>query len=453
MHSSLSPTMTFSYDRLEQEIAAGFRDYFRLIVPEPQNRVPITPTIFPYTLSYLIPFFFLAYLSRRPDTYLIRLLLLPIVIACALASAFRYCWTIPSLNVYNWGQGLAAEVVIAKALEYSLTPSGMLRIGESRPNEPKGKEKAATNGDAQHANGLHPKLEPENSSSYSSFSSAIGDAIRLIHEMRGLGWKYGTGVHFPPPTRSLERSKFLQATFWSFIAHYLLLDLLESIIKIFPRVGTPAGGSIFYQNLPSPQRYVVSTAIHLLTGSALLSGFHMVYNLVTFIAVYICDDSPALWPPVMDHPWSSDSMHIFWAKRWHQLLRRTFVVYGGYPGKWIAGDWGAVLGTFLASGLFHECSIYAMGRGFDPIVPLFFISQAPILILEKLWRITTGQRVRGWLGTLWVYFVMFILAQPLTDSWHRRGLGGGMVIPPFISPAKFILPVLIRTFNATVLTK
>jgi hypothetical protein len=349
------------------------------------------------------------------------------------------------LNVYNWGQALGAEVVIAKALEYALTPEGMLKIGESRPHEPKGKEKVTSNG--------HARSIDEKPSSDFVLASAFADAIHVAHEMRGIGWKFGAGTHIPKHNRPLERNQFLQLTVKSFIKSYLLLDFFESVIKLFPEVGTPAGGSIFYENLPIPQRYIVSTTIHMLTGISLLSGFNMVYDLMTLIAIYLCNDAPASWPPVLDNPWTADSMHVFWAKRWHQLLKRTFVVYGGFPGKWIAGDIGAVLGTFIASGLFHESAIYTMGRGFDPVVPAFFALQGPVLILERLWRIATGRRVGGWPGRLWVYLMMFVLAQPMTDSWHKRGLGGGMVIPPFISPARMVIPLVARIFNATVLAK
>ena len=46
----------------------------------------------------------MAYLARRRDTHLIRLLLLPSVLCGILASTYRYVWIIPELNVYNWGQ-------------------------------------------------------------------------------------------------------------------------------------------------------------------------------------------------------------------------------------------------------------------------------------------------------------------------------------------------------------
>ena len=60
------------------------------------------------------------------------------------------------------------------------------------------------------------------------------------------------------------------------------------------------------------------------------------------------------WPPIFDNPWASQSLHELWGKRWHQLLRRTFLVCGGYPGYWIAGNTGMILGSFFASGMFHQ---------------------------------------------------------------------------------------------------
>jgi len=114
-------------------------------------------------------------------------------------------------------------------------------------------------------------------------------------------------------------------------------------------------------------------------------------------------------------------------------------VFGGIPGRKIAGDVGLVLGTFLASGLFHECTILAMGREWDSRVPLFFLVQGGSVIGERIWKKATGRRVDGLLGRLWVYFDIIIIGQPLVDAWHRRGLGGGMIIPPRLSPARFVL--------------
>ncbi|KAK1232828.1 hypothetical protein PQX77_004054 [Marasmius sp. AFHP31] len=352
--------------------------------------------------------------------------------------------------------GLFAEVTLAKAIEYAFTPEGMLKLGESRAGVPSKESngRVHTNGTANGTANGHAKHRPTSSNpgSRSIFPRWFSDATELMFTLRGPRFEFGKGVHMPKPNRPLERTPFLKAALLSFIKHFLLLDFLETVIKLFPGVGDIEGGTMFYPNLPPMQRYAVSTFVHMLTGSAILAGFGMVYDLITLVAVGVFHDSTSSWPPPLDDPWSSESLHECWAKRWHQLLRQTFIVYGGYPGKWIGGKFGAVLGTFIASGLYHECSIYAMGRGFDYAPPLFFTMQAFLLVLERVWRTVTGRRVGGLYGRLWVYFVFFVLGQPMVDSWHRRGLGGGMIIPPFLSPAKLLLPPIILYLNSVALS-
>ncbi|KAF7314438.1 MBOAT-2 domain-containing protein [Mycena kentingensis (nom. inval.)] len=415
-----------------KEISVGSVRAFRVVIPKPQDRVPITLRTTPQLLCLYVPLVFLAYLARRPDTYLIRLLLLPTVVICALMSGFRYTANIAQLNVYDWGLALLAEVIIAKALQYGLTPEGMLKLGERRPGEQKGKEvdQSSANG---HVNG---HIEPPPTRIIPVW---ICDAFELIHTMRAPRWKYAQGTHIPPHIRPLERRAFLNATARSFVKNFLILDFIESCVKLFPGVGEPVGGSIFYNELPPIPRYVVSTTIHMLTGSAILAGFGMVYDLLTFLAVYLFSTPPSAWPPATDGPWQASSLTRLWSKHWHQFLRSTFLVYGGYPGRWLAGDIGWVLGTFIASGVYHEAAMYAMGRGFDHTVTWFFAIQGPLIIGERLFRVTTGRRVGGWPGRLWVYAVIFIGAQPMVDSWHKRGLGGAMVIPPVLSPVRLTL--------------
>ncbi|KAG5648358.1 hypothetical protein DXG03_004930 [Asterophora parasitica] len=366
----------------------------------------------------------MAYLARRPDTHLIRLLLLPITLSGIVAAAYRYVWTTPELNVYNWGQCLLAAVTIGKTAEYAYNKEGMLKVGETRPGKTKGKGKATPNGNAV-GNGRAHSVPARRGLPY--IPDGLYDAIELMHTLRGLQWKFGQEVHIPKPTRPLQRDAFLRATLLSFIQNFLLVDFLESAIKLFPGVGSPLGGSMFYPGLPPLSRYAVSTLIHMLTGSAILCGFGMVYDLVTLIAVSLFDSAPTSWPPVVDDPWSADSMHTLWAKRWHQLLRQTFLVLGGYPGKWLAGDFGMLFGTFIASGLFHECAMYSMGRGFDHTVSLFFTMQGPILVLERMWR--------KWF--LWVF--LYIL-------W-----GEGVDLPPLALELRWILELLQATVHPKLL--
>ncbi|KAL0961365.1 hypothetical protein HGRIS_006321 [Hohenbuehelia grisea] len=342
--------MTAIYDALPRA--------FRAIVPRPEDRIPVTPLTGIHAGLASLPLVLLAYLARRPQTYVLRLLVLPIAVLPLIHVSFGNVWTIPSLNVYNWGQsyrtGLLVEVLVAKALEIALTKQGMLKHDEKT---------------------LHPDTRA---------SESLRSALALLCTTRGLSFKFSGGTHGPPPKRPQER-------------------------------------------------------------------FGMVFDLITFIAVLVFNTPASAWPPVMDNPWVANSLHELWSLRWHQLLRRTFYVFGGIPGFYLAGPFGMLFGTFLASGLFHETSIYAMGKGLDPHPVLFFAIQAPLMVGERMWRQVTGRRVGGALGRAWVYFVIFVVAQPMVDSWHRRGLGGGMVIPPFLSPARLVvLPLLQHTSSRTI---
>ncbi|KAG0700014.1 hypothetical protein DFH29DRAFT_854100 [Suillus ampliporus] len=430
--------------RIHQRCSCIVHDIFRVLVPQPHERIPISSFHVLYLLFPIVPLIYMGYLARRPDTFTLRLLLLPLVVAVAIGTYFRFVWAEPHLNIYNCGQCLFAEAISAKAMDFAWRKEGMLKIDEVRPGVARNSDAVKTNGDA------HPK-----SVSLDSASPALAwlyDALEVVISNRGLGWKFGVGIHVPHEERSLDRNSFLFATLISFIKNYLIFDLLESLIKLVPDVGTPHGGTIFKAELPFLYRYALSTAIHVATGSCILAAFELFYDFATIFAVLFLGSSPSAWPPVTDHPWQSDSLHIFWSKRWHQTLRETFFVFGGFFGRTIAGQIGLLFGTFIGSGLFHEFGAYALGRGFDTIVPLFFALQAPLLLCEKVWCKYTGHRVGGLYGRLWVYFCIIILGQPLSDSWHRRGLGGGLMVPPSLSPTRqFIIPSIRHSTGTDIL--
>ncbi|KAL5492758.1 hypothetical protein ACEPAI_4205 [Sanghuangporus weigelae] len=399
----------------------------------------------------------MAYLARRPDTQLIRLLMLPSTIAVTLHSCYGYVWVGRGLHVYNWGEALVGMMVAGKVIDYALVPNGHYKVGEKQPGQdsrpaiskkdydPKDPSHSISNGNASPhsipvtgANRPGSKLLP----------LWLQDGLELFCAARGVGWDWGKNVYIPPERKPLARRPFLLATLSSFLWSFLLLDFLESCLKLVPGVGLPTGGTIFLPHLPPIKRFALSTAVHFASGFSLLAGFQMCYDLATLIGVGLLGHDSTSWPPVMDRPWAATSLHEFWAKRWHQLLRQTFLVFGGHPaqkllGNGTLGKLGMVLGTFAASAAYHELSSTSMGHGMDYRVVLFFMFQGVLVILERVWRIVTGRRVGGWPGTVWVYFVIGVLGQPLVDAWHKKGLAGGMVIPPLISPTRrVIFPII-----------
>ncbi|KAF8999229.1 hypothetical protein BDZ89DRAFT_727400 [Hymenopellis radicata] len=80
----------------------------------------------------------------------------------------------------------------------------------------------------------------------------------------------------------------------------------------------------------------------------------------------------------------------------------------------------------LHRALSGACDIDVLhGRRFPYEPVIFFAAQAVILCFEGLWKSFTARRVSGRTGRVRVYFVMIVLGQPMVDSWHSRGLGGG----------------------------
>ncbi|KAG1872477.1 hypothetical protein DFJ58DRAFT_903875 [Suillus subalutaceus] len=391
-------------------------DAFRALVPEPHERIPITGINTLYLLFPLLPLIYMGYLARRPDTFTLRLLFLPLVVVVAVGTYFRFMWTEPHHNIYNWAQGVLAEAISAKAIDFAWRKEGILKIDEVQPGVARNPDAVKANGDA-HA-------KPVTSDPATPTFAWLYDALEVILSNRGLGWKFGIGIHVPREERSLERNSFLFATLISFIGNYMIFDLLESLIKLVPDVGAPHGGTIFRAELPFFHRYALSTAIHVATGSCILAAFELFYDLITIFAVLLLGKLPVC------------------------MASQIFFIFGGFFGKIIAGKFGMLFGTFIGSGLYHEFAAYALGRGFDTIVPLFFMLQAPLLLCEKAWYKYTGHRVGGLYGRLWVYFCVIILGQPLSNSWHRRGLGGGLMVPPSLSPARqFIIPSIRHCLN------
>lgn len=303
---------------------------------------------------------------------------------------------------------------VSRGLEFGFAAEGIKKVNEQIVGQ---------SSVAQRGYGKSPK----HSSSTSSFDRLMfrpaSNAIELLCSLRGIGFEYGTDIRIPSETRPLDKGPFLRATVILFLRSFLLLDIIESLVKYTPPLRTPLGGSIFISSLPMFQRYAISTFIHIATGCGLMEGFHVIYHLYAVIDVGLLNNTPTAWPPIFDHPWRSHSLHDFWARRWHQILRRVFMVFGGLPGRWIGkrlghSKIGMLFGTFIASGLFHEIPAYAMGKGLDWRVPAFFSLQAFLVLGERLWQWATGKKVGGWWGRIWTYFTIIVLGQILGKTFN-----------------------------------
>ncbi|KAF9513101.1 hypothetical protein BS47DRAFT_1485832 [Hydnum rufescens UP504] len=380
---------------------------FRHLVPPASSRTPINWGTAHHVLVPIALHLVLAYLARRPGTRVMRAALFPFVCVATIRFGYGYECTDVMLNAFNWGVALAAILWAFKAVEFGLAPNGILKVGEIEPGVLRAVANGNGNGNGaikvgKMANGSpagekrRPATRPSGSRNIAGeVLAGLRDAIEVESALRGIGWEAGTGsgIYIPQDTRDTAHpARFSLQTLRQLIFCFLATDLLESCLKLVPGLGTPAGGSMFAFGSNVYEKYLISTGIHLITGFAILSGFAMAYYLITLIAVSIFQHHPTSWPPVFDSPWASTSLHEFWSKKWHQLLRQTFLVMGGFPLQKIFGSSGLIFGTFLASGLYHECALYAMGRGFGVQCVIFFALQPVAIVLERLFRRRTGAK-------------------------------------------------------------
>ncbi|TFL05271.1 hypothetical protein BDV98DRAFT_589967 [Pterulicium gracile] len=384
----------------------------------------------------------MAYLARRRDTNRLRILLLPVVIASLVSWPYKHTWVFSleyqELIVLDWGVSLLVCALIAKTLQFALDPNGALKVGEEQlpPS-------ALFQGSRHREEEAQREIRREH---LPWVPSGLYDALEVAVSQRGIGFTFGAGTYLPPHTKPLSRGPFLLATFLSLLHKLLVIDVLENTLRHSVPGLMQGGRTIFVPTLPPPfpQQYVPpSILITVLSGWHMFTGFMAIYDLATLFCVSILHSSPSSWPPALQSPFKSDSLHKFWARSWHQLLRQSFLIYGGYPGLWLAGPAGMGAGVFLASGLVHECSVYMVDaeRGWEWWPVGFFMLQSAGLIGEKAFTGMSGRRVGGWAGRVWGYAWVLGTVQFVFDSWYRRGLRGGLVItvPPRFSPVHYLI--------------
>lgn len=91
--------------------------------------------------------------------------------------------------------------------------------------------------------------------------------------------------------------------------------------------------------------------------------------------------NPIYYPPLFDSPHLANSLNDLWSNRWHANLKRSFLILGGRPAFWFCNRIlgfnvqisriGGLLGTFFASGIFHEYVIFALLYPSKPLNHLF----------------------------------------------------------------------------------
>ena len=264
-------------------------------------------------------------------------------------------------------------------------------------------------------------LRPANSS-----PSTIMDALDLASNSRGIGWDWsGYQLYTPRETRPTTRAAFVFHVSLSAIAHALISGASRRAILTMVSVGvgsTPVGSTIFDETLPLPVRYLRASIISTLAAFAIYAVLQIGYDLVTIPGILVLGQDPAQWPPMFDAPWCATSLSDFWGRRWHQLLRHTFLFLGGYPLSLVLGRAGTVIGAFLASAVLHHVVLVTLNSQMEVWWMLFgFGMMGPGVVAERAFRQLTGKRVGGVLGWVWTMSWLLLWGNVMIEGFTRAG--------------------------------
>ncbi|KAI9567223.1 hypothetical protein HD554DRAFT_2193151 [Boletus coccyginus] len=382
----------------------------------PSTKFPIDNAIFvSYVLPPLVCYFVVALLAVTPQTRTLRVAVWPLVALLSLRAALSV-----DMSLDKPGQ---------KFLNLFMLTIATRTLGWTLPKEP-----------------LLRHLRPANSA-----PSTILDALDLGSNVRGHGWDWSGGLYVPRQTRPANRAAFVFSTFLSAIVNTLICGALHRAILMLAPVGggpIPEGSTIFDETLPFLVQYLRAAIISALAGFAICAVVQMNYDLGTMVAVLVLGQDPAQWPPILDAPWRATSLGDFWGRRWHQMLRQTFLLLGGYPLSFLLGRAGIVIGAFLASGVVHHIMMVALGNPTESWRMLVgFGMMAPGILLERAFQQLTGRRVGGVVGWVWTMGWVLLWGNLIVEEFARTGMYGSTGFVDSVLPVRIPVERLVIGFD------
>ncbi|KAF8126064.1 membrane bound O-acyl transferase family-domain-containing protein [Boletus edulis] len=388
----------------------------------PSAKLPIDGTTFAsYVFPPLVCSFVVALLAVTPHTRAIRIALWPPIAFLSLRAALSVDASLGRIEQKNLDITLVASMSMffaaARTLEWALPKGPLVR-----------------------------HLRPANSS-----RSTIMDTLDLVSNIRGHGWTWSGGLYMPRETRPTDRKTFVLCALLSAIAHSMICGAIHRAILTLAPVGVgpiPQGSTIFDDSLPFLVRYLRSSIITTLAGWMMYTALQMNYDSFTILSILLLGQEPVQWPPLFDAPWRATSLTDFWGRRWHQLLRRTFLFLGGYPLSRIFGRVGVLVGAFLVSAIIHhfiaitfnsKIEIWWMLVGFGMMIPG--------ILAERVFYRLTGKRVCGVLGWMWTMTWLTLWSHLIIEGYARGGMFGCTNTVDSMLPVQISVDRLVADFD------
>jgi len=257
--------------------------------------------------------------------------------------------------------------------------------------------------------------------------NVIFDSVDLLFNQRGIRWSWGSKsfLRTLPPPPSLAWLVF------KLLLKLTLYDMaLYTVRRIRPSIGAIAGDTFFDPHLDPLPRAALAAFFTLCCGITAYTALEVMYHIASLVGRVLLRQSAADWPALSARPWTATSIADFWSFRWHQCLRRIFVVFGARSGGALLGRPGALLGAFGVSAVLHHIGVWGLGRGAEFIsAGAFFILMGVGASLEHVWQYTTGMQVRGFWGWAWTMTWTLLWGTFMLDGWARHGIFGCDFMP------------------------
>jgi hypothetical protein len=119
-------------------------------------------------------------------------------------------------------------------------------------------------------------------------------------------------------------------------------------------------------------------------------------------------------------PWLAQSLSEFWSRRWNLAFSEMTAIAVYRPLSGTVGRGGALMASFLVSGVLHEMAISLPVRaGFGLPTAYFALHGLRVLVERHLARL--NRPIGGWVGRVWT---LAWLVVPLPILFHRAFLEG-----------------------------
>ncbi|KDQ20073.1 hypothetical protein BOTBODRAFT_142681 [Botryobasidium botryosum FD-172 SS1] len=274
-----------------------------------------------------------------------------------------------------------------------------------------------------------------------STSQRLAYSFDLLTSLRGTSWFKDTHWDFIPSSllaftkTPISRSTVFKTRALSFLACYLLADVVDTITRLHPW-DTTLADPITGAHLPIRSQILFSISLCILN----YIGTVLQHDAFSILAVAL-GAHPEAWPPMFAFPFASVSLADFWTRRWHMMFRRVFSRLAHLP--WLVAakylPMGAanairVLAVFATTTLLHILIIYAIrvddahphGAFFDTGILYFFLSQPLGLIVEAVIiapvSVLFPPSFRDAIRRAWVWGFLIWSGRFWCDVWVRKGM-------------------------------